>query len=146
MKDNNSILVIGYEHNYPNTIKNTLKEVNFNCEVLPLHKNIELYKRGADQIEFQPIFEKIQNKVNERNYSKFVLDVPNLTLNTQYSNTVEVIEYLLGKGKLMILSGGDISKFERIFGKKYSSMIIERNFVIRYGSHSLIKNKILAIL
>lgn len=143
---NDSILIIGYEHNYPNTIKNTLKEVNFKCDVLLLPKNIELYKKGAKQVDFKPIFEKIQNKIKEGKYSKFVLDVPNLTLNTQYENTNEIINYLLNKGKLMILSGGNISRFERVFGEKYSSIVIERDSVIRYGSHNLTKNKILSIL
>lgn len=141
----NEVLFIGYNYNYPNTIRHTLKEVNRNSDVILLDKNIELYITSELQ-EFNQLFKNIKSKIVKGKYKYLVFDVPNLNLNSDYSKTKKILEYLHTKGKLMIIINGPKHNFERIFGNLYSSNIIQKHYIVDCGNHSCTKDLIHSIL
>ena len=136
------VLFIGYNFSYPKTIKDTLKNSNLVCSTLFFDKNIELYLSKTKYDQFDPIFNKIKNRVIVGNYTNFVLDIPNLGLHSSYENTMNVIKYLLDKGKLMILSDGDPYYFIKKFGEDYSNMVIDRKYMINCSNHPYVKQTI----
>lgn len=140
-------LFIGYDFNYPLTITTTLEKCNFECDKILLKKNIELYDPSMTNLDndFTSIFENIHNTVEENNYERFVIDIPNLTLRSKYKNTKNVLNYLSSKNKKIMLIVPNHNGIESIFGDYYLNCI-DKKYLINYYNDLLTQNMIKNIL
>lgn len=135
-----SVLIIGYKSNYIDIMKNTITKFNIKCNNFEIEKNIELYmNKNFDQLYIS--FLKIAN-----DYNKFVIDLTNLYLPTNYEKTKKIINYIESNNGdiLFLIDHIDTSydKFIKIFGDKYKDCVLDKmEFIYPNKSFALYKIK-----
>lgn len=141
----NNALVIGYENNSINSIKNIVLKFNTNCDCFEMPKNIELYTDKTYGLLYDSFIVKCKNK----KYNKFIFDITNLYLPTDYSKTKKFIDYIESTNSkiLFLIDHADTSydKFIDIFGNKYMNCVIDKTKYL-YAEQNLILYKIENIL
>lgn len=122
----NRTLIIGYEENRIRDIKNVILRFNTSCDIIEIEKNVELYLGS----KFDDIYNKITKQIKRKKYNKFIIDITNVYLPSDYSNTKKLIEYIESvDGKILFLvTHSDYSKerFIDIFGEKYKDCVMDK--------------------
>lgn len=142
-KENNT-LIIGYKDNTI-SIKNTILNFNTDCDAFEIEKNIEMYTNKT----YDLLYKSFVNKCTRNKYNKFIMDITNLYMITDYEKTKKFIRYIesINGDILFLIDHADISydKFVDIFGKKYKDSVVDKNKYL-YPEQSLILYKIESIL
>ena len=134
----NNTLIIGYADNYIIDIQNTTLKFNTLYDHIVLPKNIELYIGKTYDIMYDNIIDKIKKK----NYNKFIIDITNVFMDSNYEKTKKIIEYIESENGdiLFLLEHSLIAKhrFLKIFGDKYENNVLFKDDYI-HGSKVILR-------
>lgn len=139
------VFIIGYKKNYISDINSTINKFRASTDYIEIDRNIELY----NEEEFEKLYKSIIYKLKGK-YHKFVIDLTNLYLNTDYSNTKKLISYIESiNGKMLfLLPKSDFSRerFEKIFGYEYINYTVEKHRLIFVEDNLFVLDKVRDIL
>ena len=123
-KFDNHTLVIGYENT--SDIRNVILQFNTSCDIFKMDKNIEI----ITEEQFDSINKSLHRKIAKQESDKFILDIPNLYLYSDYNRTKSIIKYIesVGGKVLLLIDRYDtsIDKFVKIFGEEYKDKVVSK--------------------
>ena len=139
------MLVIGYDYNNLSSIKSVALKFGITCDHLDTNKNVELYNEN----DFESIYKSFIRKTNKNKYNKFILDITNLYLPTDYSNTKKIINQIKNfDGKILFLIDHfdtTYDRFVKVIGEEYKDSVVDKTKFL-YAEQSLYLYKIKRIL
>lgn len=137
-------LIISIDDDIDN-IKNIALKFNDRCDCFELNKNIELYMTK----EYESLYKTFENKCKKNKYNKFIIDISNLYLLSDYDKTKKFIEYIeFINGRILFLidhKDSSYDKFIKVFGTTYKDCVLDKMKYL-YPEQSFILYKIEEIL
>lgn len=121
--DASKVLIITSDQ--PEAIKKSVLHFKANCDVFSLEKCVEMYMEER----YSKILIGLKKRLAKEKYTKFIMYIPNLYMQSDYHRTKEVINLLeLNGGKILFLTPDLMEnkrKFDQLFGPKHTNNVMD---------------------